>query len=90
MNVTVTFAGTLVARTGTRSATVAVPADATVGDVLESVAERSGPQVTAGVLDGERLRSDTVVVRETADASEPLSAASSVDPGDTVHVRLRR
>jgi len=88
MNVTVRLTGTLVARTGTREARVAVPEDATVGDVVEQLAAEYGPQVRTGVLDGERLRSDTVVVRESVDSTETLSTGSSLENGDTVRFRL--
>jgi molybdopterin converting factor small subunit len=88
MNVTVRLTGTLVARTGTREARVAVPEDATVGDVVNELAAEYGPQVRAGVLDGERLRSDTVVVRESVDSTETLSTGSSLENGDTVRFRL--
>ena len=88
MNVTIKLTGTLVARTGTHEARVAVPAGATVRDVVEKLADSYGPQVRAGVLDGERLRSDTVVVRESVDSSETLSTASALENGDTVRFRL--
>ncbi|WP_135805710.1 MoaD/ThiS family protein [Halorussus marinus] len=88
MNVTVKLTGTLVARTGTREARIAVPEDATLRDVVEKLADSYGPQVRAGVLDGERLRSDTVVVRESVDAGETLSTASSLENGDTVRFEL--
>jgi molybdopterin converting factor small subunit len=88
MNVTVKLTGTLVARTGTREARIAVPEDATLRDVVEKLADSYGPQVRAGVLDGERLRSDTVVVRESADSAETLSTASSLENGDTVRFQL--
>ena len=88
MNVIVELTGTLVARTGARRAHVAVPEDATVADVIDTLAAEYGPQVRAGVLDGEHLRSDTVVVRESADAAEPVSPASPVTAGDTVRFRL--
>lgn len=86
MNVTVELVGTLVARAGTHRATVAVPEDATLADVIEKLAAEHGPQVRAAVLDGERIRADTVVVRERAD--ETLHPASRVEPGETVTVQL--
>ena len=86
MNVTVELVGTLVARAGTHRATVAVPEDATLADVIEALAAEQGPHVRAAVLDGERIRSDTIVVRETAD--ETLYPASPVEPGETVTVQL--
>ncbi|MFC4449479.1 MoaD/ThiS family protein [Halorussus aquaticus] len=88
MNVTIKLTGTLVARTGTHEARVAVPDDATVADVVDELAEQYGPQVRAGVLDGQRLRSDTVVVRETFDSTETLSTGSSLENGDTVRFQL--
>ena len=86
MNVTVELVGTLVARAGTHRATVAVPEDATLADVIETLAAEQGPHVRAAVLDGERLRSDTVVVRETA--NQTLHPTSPVEPGETVTVQL--
>lgn len=86
MNVTVELVGTLVARAGTRRATVAVPEDATVADVIDTLAADQGPQVRAAVLDGERIRADTVVIREAAD--ETLGPTSPLEPGDTVRVQL--
>ena len=88
MNVTVKLTGTLVARTGTREARIAVSDNATVRDVVEELADQYGSQVRAGVLDGQRLRSDTVVVRERFDSTETLSTASSLENGDTVRFRL--
>ena len=88
MNVTVKLTRTLVARTVTHEARVAVPDDATVADVVDELAEQYGPQVRAGVLDGQRLRSDTVVVRERFDSTETLSTGSSLENGDTVRFRL--
>ena len=86
MNVTVELVGTLVARAGTHRATVAVPEDATLADVIEALAAEQGPHVRAAVLDGERIRSDTIVVREKAD--ETLHPTSPVEPGETVRVEL--
>lgn len=88
MNVTVELTGTLVARTGTHRARVAVPDDATVADVVDELADQYGPQVRAGVLDGQRLRSDTVVVRESFDSTERLSTRSPLENGDTVRFEL--
>ncbi|MFB6071801.1 MAG: MoaD/ThiS family protein [Halobacterium sp.] len=87
MDVEVKLTGTLAARTGTHRARVGVDEDATVADVVNALAEEFGPQVRAGVLEGSRLRTDTVVVRESPDG-EPLSASSSVHAGDTVRFRL--
>jgi hypothetical protein len=87
MDVDVELAGTLAARTGTHRARVGVTENATVADVVDALAAEFGPQVRTGVLEGSRLRTDTVVVRESPDA-EPLSATSPVRDGDTVRFRL--
>ncbi|MFC4549032.1 MULTISPECIES: MoaD/ThiS family protein [Halorussus] len=88
MNVTVKLTGTLVARTGTHEARVGVREGATLGEVVEKLADTYGPQVRAGVLNGERLRSDTIVVRESVDSTETLSTASPLESGDTVRFSL--
>ncbi|WP_458186024.1 MoaD/ThiS family protein [Haladaptatus sp. NG-WS-4] len=87
MNVTVKLSGTLVARTGTRDARVAVPEEATVEDVVNELGERYGPQVRAGIVDGLGLRSDTKVFRESGRDVEPLSVRSPLESGDTVRVQ---
>lgn len=87
MDVDVKLTGTLAARTGTHRARVGVAPDATVADVVDALAEQFGPQVRSGVLEGSRLRTDTVVVRESPDG-EPLSAGSTVHDGDTVRFQL--
>ncbi|CQH49637.1 uncharacterized protein HHUB_1546 [Halobacterium hubeiense] len=87
MDVEVKLTGTLAARTGTHSARVGVARDATVADVVDALADELGPQVRAGVLEGSRLRTDTVVVRDSADG-EPLTAGSRLREGDTVRFTL--
>lgn len=87
MTVEVKLEGPLVARAGARRARVPVPEDATVGDVVAALSERYGSQVRPAILEGERLRSDTVAVRESA--GERLSSDSPVSPGDTVRFRVR-
>jgi hypothetical protein len=87
MDVEVTLTGTLAARTGTHRARVGVPDDATVEDVVEALADKYGPHVRTGVLEGSRLRTDTVVVRESPDG-DTLSVSSEVHPGDTVRFSL--
>ncbi|MFB6270960.1 MAG: MoaD/ThiS family protein [Halobacterium sp.] len=87
MDVEVKLTGTLAARTGTHRARVGVTEDATVADVIEALAEEFGPHVRAGVLEGSRLRTDTVVVRESPDGG-PLTAGSQVHDGDTVCFHL--
>lgn len=87
MDVEVTLAGTLAARAGTHRARVGVDDDATVADVVDALTTQFGPQVRAGVLEGSRLRSDIVAVRESA-AHESLSATSNVYAGDSVRFQL--
>ncbi|WP_227375701.1 MoaD/ThiS family protein [Haladaptatus halobius] len=87
MNVTVKLFGPLVARTGTRDARVAVPEEATVEDVVNQLGEKYGPQVSAGIVDGLGIRSDTRILRESEREVEPLSAHSPVEAGDTVCVQ---
>ncbi|MFC7200245.1 hypothetical protein [Halospeciosus flavus] len=86
MDVEVKLTGTLAARTGTHRARIGVNDDATVGDVVDALTDDYGPQVSAGVLDGNRLRSDTVVVREAEE--RPLSLRSELHSGDTVRFQL--
>lgn len=87
MDVQVELEGTLAARTGTHVARVGVDEDATVADVVEALAREYGSQVRTGVLQGRRLRTDTVVVRESPD-SETLTAGSRVTSGDLVRFQL--
>jgi hypothetical protein len=89
MAVEVILEGSLVARAGARRSIVSVPENATVEDVVASLADEYGPQVRPAVLEGERLRSDTVAVRESPRPSERLSSESPVDPGDTLRFRMR-
>ena len=87
MDVQVKLTGTLAARTGTHFARVGVDDDATIEDVVDALAREHGPHVRSGVLEGHRLRTDTVVVRESPDG-ETLTAGSHVTPGDTVCFQL--
>lgn len=86
MDVEVKLTGTLAARTGTYRARLGVDNDATVGDVVDALTDTYGPQVSAGVLDGDRLRTDTVAIREAEE--KPLSIRSELDAGDTVRFQL--
>ncbi|NIB98827.1 MoaD/ThiS family protein [Halobacterium sp. R2-5] len=87
MDVEVKLTGTLAARTGTHRARVGVDDDATVADVIDALADEFGAQVRSGVLEGSRLRTDTVVVRDSTDG-EPLTAGSRLHEGDTVRFSL--
>ncbi|GGL62408.1 hypothetical protein [Halocalculus aciditolerans] len=86
MDVAVEVLGSLAARTGVHRIRVGVPEDATVEDVVHALADRCGGHAALGVLDGERLRADTVVVR--AAGNNTLTASSRVVTGDTVRFRL--
>ncbi|WP_232687757.1 hypothetical protein [Halobacterium zhouii] len=95
MDVEVTLTGTLAARTGTHRARIGVADDATVADVVDTLATKFGSQVRAGVLEGSRLRSDIVAVRDAPNQESPsagrherLSAGSEVHAGDSVQFRI--
>ena len=88
MDVTVKLTGTLAVRTGAHQARLGIPEDATVADAVEVLSRRYGPTVRTGVLDGERLRADTRVVRETARPGEALTADSRLRAGDVVRFSL--
>lgn len=89
MTVEVRLEGSLVARAGARRARVSVPEDATIEDVVTALADEYGPQVRPAILERERLRTDTVAVRESPDHGERLSSSSHVNPGDTVRFEMR-
>lgn len=89
MMVDVHLEGSLVVRAGARHARVSVPADATLDDVVAALADEYGPQVRPAILEADRLRTDTIAVRESADSQERLSSNSSVQGGDTVRFRMR-
>ncbi|WP_255196339.1 MoaD/ThiS family protein [Halorarius litoreus] len=89
MTVEVRLEGTLIARAGARHARVPVPDDATVEDVVAALAEEYGPQVRPAILEGERLRTDTVAIRESPTPSERLSSTSHVHHGDTVRFQMQ-
>ncbi|MFB6118462.1 hypothetical protein [Halosegnis sp.] len=89
MIVEVRLEGALVARAGARRARVAVPEDATLEDVVSALADEYGPQVRPAILEADRLRSDTIAVRESHDSQERLSSNSTVSGGDTVRFQMR-
>ncbi|WP_136716423.1 MoaD/ThiS family protein [Halorientalis salina] len=78
----------LAARVGTHEAHVGVREGDTVRDVIERLASEYGTQVQTGMLDGERLRSDVIAVRNPDRDHEPVTAASSLEPGDTLEFHL--
>ena len=89
MLVDVRLEGALLARAGARRATVSVPEDATLDDVVAALAEEYGPQVRPAILEADRLRTDTIAVRESHDSRERLSSNSQVRSGDTVRFQMR-
>ncbi len=78
----------LAARVGTHEAHVAVRDGDTVQDVIERLAAEYGSQVQTGMLDGERLRSDVIAVRNPDADHEPVTAVSPLTPGDTLEFHL--
>lgn len=89
MTVEVRLEGTLVARAGARHARVHVPDEATIEDVVAALADKFGPQVRPAILEGERLRTDTVAIRESPPHQERLSSSSHVNHGDTVRFQMQ-
>lgn len=88
MCVMVKLTGVLTLRTGIDESRVIVSENATITDVIEKLAKENGPQIRPALLKGDRLRSDTVVVRESRDDSQNLSSDSVVKPGDTVRFQF--
>jgi len=78
----------LAARVGTQEARVGVREGDTVRDVIHRLADRFGPQVEHGMLDGDRLRSDVIAVRNPNTDHEPVTARSSLAPGDSLEFHL--
>jgi hypothetical protein len=78
----------LAARVGTHEAHIGVREGDTVRDVIERLAAEYGPQVRSGMLDGERLRSDVIATRISDTATEPVTADSSLEPGDELEFHL--
>jgi hypothetical protein len=88
MGVEVRLSGSLIARAGARRTTVPVTDETTVVDVVERLAEEYGPQVRPAILDGGRLRSDTVAFREMPTPAERLAPDSRIHSGDTVRFEV--
>lgn len=88
MGAEVRISGSLIARAGARHATVPVTEEATVVDIVEQLAEEYGPQVRPAILDGGRLRSDTVAFRELPTPAERLAPNSRVHSGDTLRFEV--
>lgn len=82
MTVEVHLTGVLAARAGTRRTYVSAPDDATLGDVIDRLADRYGPGVRSALVDGSHLRPAASVRRRGNVAEESLSLHSRVSPGD--------
>lgn len=82
MTVEVHLAGVLAARAGTRRTYLSVPADATLGDVIDRLTDRHGPGLRSALVDGGTLRAAATVRRRGNVAEESLSLHSRVAPGD--------
>lgn len=78
----------LAARVGAHEAHVGVREGDTVQDVIERLATEVGSQVQTGMLDGNRLRSDVIAVRNPDTDHEPVTARSGLEPGDTLEFHL--
>lgn len=78
----------LAARVGTQEARVSVHEGDTVGDVIGRLGDHYGPQVQFGMLDGDRLRSDVIAIRNPDSEHEPVTATSPVEPGDALEFHL--
>jgi hypothetical protein len=89
MGVNIRLEGSLVARAGARQAYIHVPDGSTVVDVINQLAERYGPQVRPALLDGDRLRSDTVAIRESPAPPHHIGTESRLKAGDTVRFELQ-
>lgn len=78
----------LAARVGTHEATVGVRDGDTVGDIIDRLAEDYGSQVRSGMLDGDRLRSDVIAVRNPETDHEPVTADTTLERGDSLEFHL--
>jgi hypothetical protein len=88
MCVRVKLTGVLMLRAGIDESSVFVPEHATITEVVEELSRECGSQVRPALLKGDRLRSDTVAVRETTGSSQRLTSDSMVEHGDTVRFQF--
>lgn len=84
MCVRVKLNGVLTLRAGVEESSVPITERATTIDVVEALSQECGPQVRPALLKGDRLRSDTVAVRESSGSKQRLASDSPIEPGDTV------
>ncbi|MFB6082937.1 MAG: MoaD/ThiS family protein [Halorientalis sp.] len=78
----------LAARVGAQEAHVGVREDETVREVIDRLADLYGSQVASGMLDGDRLRSDVIAVRNPDTDHEPVTADTALQPGDSLEFHL--
>ncbi|WP_424017818.1 MoaD/ThiS family protein [Halorientalis pallida] len=78
----------LAARVGAQEAHIGVREGDTVRDVIDRLAAEYGSQVASGMLDGNRLRSDVIAVRNPDTEHEPVTADTALDPGDSLDFHL--
>lgn len=88
MCVRVKLTGVLTLRAGIDESSVFVPEHATITDVVEELSRECGKQVRPALLKGDRLRSDTVAVRESHGSTQRVASDSVVEPGDTVRFQF--
>ncbi|WP_247009987.1 hypothetical protein [Halorientalis litorea] len=84
----ISISRSLAARVGTHEASVGVHEGDTVRDIVERLADQYGPQVRSGMLDGDRLRSDVIAVRNPDSDPESVTADSPLAPGDDLEFHL--
>lgn len=78
----------LAARVGAQEAHVGVREGDTVRDVIDRLTTEFGSQVASGMLDGDRLRSDVIAVRNPDTAHESVTADTTLRPGDALEFHL--
>ncbi len=78
----------LAARVGAQEAHVGVREGDTVRDVIDRLAVEYGSQVARGMLDGNRLRSDVIAVRNPGREQESVTADTALRPGDALEFHL--
>jgi predicted DNA-binding protein (UPF0278 family) len=78
----------LAARVGTHEAHVRVVDGDTVRDIIERLADEYGSQVRAGMLDGDRLRSDVIAKRTSDGMVDSVTADSAIEPEDELEFHL--
>jgi hypothetical protein len=67
---------------------VAVDGETSLLAVIDELAAEHGPQVRTGLLEAERLRSDTIVKREGDGIEQSICASDLVKDGDRLRFKL--